>query len=444
MPTRDQQQNKQPGSSAALSVDEARDAILALISATRITNNVAITDANGRTIAVDVHATTAIPPFTNSAMDGFAIRYEDMGYEAVGHEDLEHENRGNNTRGNKDTASEQRFKIIGKSLAGHPFNGTVAAGEAVRITTGAALPEGADAIVIQELATVKDNTFTTSAALRRNQYIRNPGDDIKHGQKLIAANTKLTAAHIGLLAAQGISHIDVFALPKVGVFSTGDELCIPSEALNHGDIFDSNRATIRSILQNAGIDSIDLGICKDDPQALESLMKSTTDLDFVLSSGGVSVGEADHIKEVLEANGELLFWKVAMKPGKPLVTGKLNSGAWYFGLPGNPVSSMVTCIQFVIPAMRAFSGLKYNSPLVLRANCLDKLSKEPGRFEFQRGIASINEKGQIEVSATGLQDSHVLSSMSKANCFICLDQFACGADINEKVGIILFSSLDGL
>jgi len=300
------------------------------------------------------------------------------------------------------------------------------------------------AIVIQELATLSGDTFTTNATLRPDQYIRNPGDDIESGQQLIEAHTKLTAAHIGLLAAQGISHIDVFALPKVGIFSTGDELRTASEKLSHGDIFDSNRATIQSVLQSAGINSIDLGICKDDPKALEKLMKSTGNLDFVLSSGGVSVGEADHIKDVLEANGELLFWKVAMKPGKPLVSGKLSTGAWYFGLPGNPVSSMVTCVQFVIPAIRAFSGLKYSPPLVLQANCSEKLSKEPGRFEFQRGIASTGKNGEISVSTTGLQDSHVLSSMSKANCFICLDQFATGAEVNEKVAVILFNSLDGL
>ena len=438
MPKKDQQISKEraitkpAGNAVALTVDEARDAILALISTTAATENIAITEALGRTISSEVHATTAIPPFKNSAMDGFAIRYKDTEYQNVSDQDL------------RDEASQQEFKIIGKSLAGHPFNGSVSEGEAVRITTGAAIPKGADAIVIQELATIADDTFRTSATLRPNQYIRHPGDDIESGQQLIAANTKLTAAHIGLLAAQGISHIAVFVLPKVGIFSTGDELRTAKEKLNHGEIFDSNRATIQSVLLNAGIDSIDLGICKDDPKALEKLMKSTGNLDFVLSSGGVSVGEADHIKDVLEANGELLFWKVAMKPGKPLVSGKLSTGAWYFGLPGNPVSSMVTCVQFVIPAIRAFSGLKYSPPLVLRANCLDKLSKEPGRFEFQRGIAAIGENGEITVSATGLQDSHVLSSMSKANCFICLDQFATGAEVNEKVAVILFHSLDGL
>jgi len=277
MPKRDQQSKQAVNDSGAgekstaFTVDEARDAILSLISSTTKTDSISITNASGRTIVNDVYATSAIPPFKNSAMDGYAVRHQD-------------------------TTDDQVFKIIGKSLAGHPFNGKLGKGEAVRITTGAAIPEGADAIVIQELVTVTDDTFTTNASIKAHQYIRNPGDDIESGQHLVGANTTLTAADIGLLAAQGISHIDVFALPRVGIFSTGDELQNPAATLHHGEIYDSNRATIQTILTNAGVESTDLGICKDDKQSLEELFKSADGLDFVLSSGGVSVGEADHIK----------------------------------------------------------------------------------------------------------------------------------------------------
>lgn len=406
-------------SSRSLTVDEARAAILRSISCTKVTESVEISEAAGRTITEDVVASTSIPPFKNSAMDGYAIRHQDA-------------------------APDQSFKIIGKSLAGHPFNGNVAAGEAVRITTGAAMPAGTDAVVIQELVTIERDTFTTDASISAGRYVRYPGDDIKPGQRLLAAKTQLSAADIGLLAAQGISHVDVFAMPKVGVFSTGDELCNATDTLSDGQIFDSNRASIRSVLKNAGIDSIDLGICKDDRQALDAVMQSAAELDFVLSSGGVSVGEADYVKDALQENGDLLFWKVAMKPGKPLVSGRLTGGTYYFGLPGNPVSSMVTCLQFVIPAIRAFCGADYSAPITLQAVCLDELTKEPGRFEFQRGVASVSKKGELVVSTTGLQDSHVLSSMSLANCFICLDQFANGARSNELVNIVLFSSIDGL
>ena len=411
--------NSNGANTRALTVDEARHAILKSIQCTSSTESVEITDAVGRITAEEVIAGVAIPPFKNSAMDGYAVRHQDV-------------------------SPDQRFKIIGKSLAGHPYQGSIAAEEAVRITTGAAIPEGASAIVIQELVTLEDDTFTTDASISSGQYIRNPGDDIQPEQTVCALNTQLTAADIGLLAAQGISRIEVFASPKVGVFSTGDELQTPPDELVHGQIFDSNRATIRSVLKNAGIDSIDLGICKDDKAAINSIIASAQTLDFVLSSGGVSVGEADYVKDALEENGDLLFWKVAMKPGKPLVSGKLSSGTHYFGLPGNPVSSMVTCLQFVIPAIKAFSGASYHAPPVLKAKCIDELKKEPGRFEFQRGIASVTEQGELIVSTTGLQDSHVLSSMSKANCFICLDQFADGAKVSELVNVVMFSSFDGL
>lgn len=412
-------QSKKSSDGRALTVDEARSAILRSIECTRRTESLKITDAAGRTTSKAVVAKIAIPPFRNSAMDGYAIRHQDAN-------------------------ADQTFKVIGRSLAGHPFSDTVKGGEAVRITTGAAIPDGADAIVIQEQVKLDDDTFTTTASITAQQYIRNPGDDIQPGQVLCAANTRLTAAHIGLLAAQGISHIDVFATPRVGVFSTGDELLKANEILREGQIFDSNRATICALLKNAGIESVDLGICKDDRKAIDQVMQSAAGLDFVLSSGGVSVGEADYVKDALQANGELLFWKVAMKPGKPLVTGNLAGGTYYFGLPGNPVSSMVTCLQFVIPAIRAFSGVSYCAPPVLQAKCLDTLKKEPGRFEFQRGIASISENSELIVSTTGLQDSHVLSSMSMANCFICLSQFADGATADELVDIVLFSTIDGL
>ena len=403
----------------ALTVDEARQAILKSIQCTSSTESVEITDAVGRITAEEVIARVAIPPFKNSAMDGYAVRHQDV-------------------------SPGQRFKIIGKSLAGHPYQGSIATAEAVRITTGAAIPEGASAIVIQELVTLEDDTFTTGASVSSGQYIRNPGDDIQPEQTVCALKTQLTAADIGLLAAQGVSRIEVFAAPKVGVFSTGDELQAPPDKLVHGQIFDSNRATIRSLLKNAGIDCIDLGICKDNRAAINTIIASAQKLDFVLSSGGVSVGEADYVKDALEENGDLLFWKVAMKPGKPLVSGKLSSGTHYFGLPGNPVSSMVTCLQFVIPAIKAFSGASYHAPPVLRARSVDELKKEPGRFEFQRGITSVTEHGELIVSTTGLQDSHVLSSMSKANCFICLDQFAEGAKASELVNVVMFSSFDGL
>lgn len=403
----------------ALTIDEARSAILNLIPQTGKTETVTLQNALGRFVTTDIQAELDIPSFRNSAMDGYAIRSQDI----------------------KDN---QLFKIIGTSLAGHPFTNNLTAGDAVRVTTGAAIPDNADAIVIQELVKRENDGFTTEATIEQHQYIRNPGDDIKRLQLLIAANSQLSAADIGLLAAQGLRNIEVFASARVGVFSTGDELCNPSDEMQHGKIYDSNRSTIQSMLRKAGIASIDLGICKDDPQSLQQLIDSAEGFDFLLSSGGASVGEADFIKQALENNGELLFWKVAMKPGKPLVSGRLTKGAFYFGLPGNPVSSMVTCAQFVIPAVLAFSGAHYQPPITLKARTLSKLKKQAGRFEFQRGKVKVTENGELTVSTTGLQDSHVLSSMSQANCFVCLDQFATGAQVGEQVSVILFDSYAGL
>lgn len=404
---------------AALTIDEARDAILRLIPVTTKTETVSLANAIGRITATDCHAVRNIPPFRNSAMDGYAIREQDL-------------------------KTDRRFKIIATSLAGHPHTNHLSEGEAVRVTTGAAIPDNADAIVIQELVNKDADTFTTNAVVKTNQYIRNPGDDIADKQQLISANSALKAADIGLLAAQGIEQVEVFAKARVGVFSTGDELCDSQQTLKSGQIYDSNRITIQSLLKKAGVDTVDLGICRDNRSDLQRMMELGTEFDFLLSSGGVSVGEADHVKDALENSGELLFWKVAMKPGKPLVSGKLHNGAFYFGLPGNPVSSMVTCIQFVIPAIQAMSGVKFQTPISLQAKSLSELKKEPGRFEFQRGKVYNDENGELTVSTTGLQDSHVLSSMTQANCFICLDQFVSGAKQGEQVSIILFDSYPAL
>ena len=404
---------------AALTVDEARAAILKIIPTTSRTVTVPLEQSVGRISASDVHAIHDIPPFRNSAMDGYAVLHSDI-------------------------TGKQPVQVVGTSLAGHPYTQALSSGEAVRITTGAATPDNTDAIVIQEQAEINGSSLTTNDPVKLNQYIRNPGDDIRRGQLLLSAKTKINAADTGLLAAQGLSEAHVFDQPRVGVFSTGDELRGPNAKLEKGQIFDANRTTIRSLLKNAGINSTDLGICRDDPADIEQMMKSASQFDFVLSSGGVSVGEADYVKQTLEKNGELFFWKVAMKPGKPLVTGKLNNGAIYFGLPGNPVSSMVTCLQFVIPAIAAFSGCDYQAPPTLRAKCLSTLKKAPGRFEFQRGKVNVTKDGELQVSTTGLQDSHVLSSMSQANCFICLDQHASGAEIGEDVSVILFTAYTGM
>jgi molybdopterin molybdotransferase len=410
--------NAGPTGNPALSIDEARQAILNLVSVTSETETVALIDAVDRVSAEDIQARHAIPLFRNSAMDGFAIRHDDFTPAAT-------------------------FNIVGKSLAGHPFEGRLSTGDAIEITTGAMIPDDADTIVIVENTTVDGQQLTVNQVPVRQQHVRVPGDDIVANTTIVSSLQRLTPSDCGLLAAQGIDSVSVTRKPRVGILSTGDELRSHGESLTNGQIYDSNRVTITSLLRRCGLEAEDLGIVQDDPESLQQLLDSRDDLDFILSSGGVSVGQADYVKAVVEQNGELVFWKIAMKPGKPMVTARLNTGALYFGLPGNPVSSLVTCVQFVIPALQAFSGETYQPALTVEAICTSALTKEKGRFEFQRGTLSSNNE-QLTVTTTGLQDSHVLSSVSQANCFICLPQFSTGAAAGEKVQVIPFHALPGL
>lgn len=401
------------------SVDQARDAILEAAPVCTQTDDVTPLNALGRVLASDLFATHEIPSFRNSAMDGYAIRFGDY---------------------QPDTP----FEVVDKSLAGHPYTGAMPPGSAVKITTGARIPDDADTIIIQENTIVDGHQIHVTRAPEPHEFVRHPGDDITKGKLLIPAGTSLNAAHAGLISAQGLERIEVYRQPVIAVFSTGDELMQPGTRLEPGAIYDSNRTTLRALLKQAGFDSKDLGIVKDNEAEISQLLQQLHDVDFVISSGGVSVGEADHMKAALEATGRLHFWKVAMKPGKPLVTGTLADGAFYFGLPGNPVSSMVTCIQFVIPALYGYSKQPYIRPPVFRAISQSDLSKAPGRFEFQRGRYSIDANGAVCVSTTGMQDSHVLSSMAAANCFICLDEASNGAQKGEYVDVILFDTLPGI
>lgn len=411
--------NSPPSQQPIHSIDEARAAVLEVIPKCTETEHLPVLDAVGRILATNITARLDIPPFRNSAMDGYAIRFRDY-------------------------QPDQAFEVIGTSLAGHPFLGAFKPRTAVKITTGAMVPPDADTIVILENTTRRNGSVTVERAPKLKEHIRNRGDDIEAGTLLIPDRTRLNPAQAGLASAQGITEVEVFRQPRIAIFSTGDELTAPGNELREAAIFDSNRTTISAVLKKAGFKSVDLGILKDNEREIKKLLKHLDDFDFVISSGGVSVGEADHMKSALEATGSLHFWKVAMKPGKPLVTGKLANDAFYFGLPGNPVSSMVTCVQFVIPALQSFCGYRYNKPKELRAICTTSLSKEPGRFEFQRGIYSIDDMGRLAVTTTGMQDSHVLHSMGIANCFICLQPECTGVTPGDEVNVILFDTLLGI
>lgn len=348
-----------------------------------------------RISASDIFAPLALPQYRNSAMDGFAVC--DLGVGRI------------------------YLKIIGTSSAGHPFEGKLSAGTAVRIFTGAVLPEGADTVIMQEHAEYDETTVRVLKSGRQGANIRHPGEDVEQGACVAAKGARLTPGHIGLLAALGISAVWVFRLPRVALFSTGDELQPLGSFLKPGQLYDSNHYAIYSLVKELGIELQDGGVIPDDKNKIKAYLNAVSEeVDMIITSGGVSVGDADDVKTVLAELGEVHFWKVAIKPGKPLVFGKIKQ-SYFFGLPGNPVSAMVTFDQFVKPALCHLMGQTFTEPLTFNATLVSTIKKEPGRRDFQRGVLT-KEKGEWLVASTGTQSSGALSSMARANCYIVLSE----------------------
>lgn len=350
-----------------------------------------------RVLAEAVAAPADVPPHANSAMDGYALGGADVPEAGV-----------------------RELRVVGASFAGHPFNGVCGAGECVQIMTGAVMPAGADTVVPQEHVERCGDGVRIDGRARAGANVRPAGDDIQRGQTVLAQGRRLTAADIGVLASLGMAQVAVRRRLRVAFFSTGDELCALGEALAPGQIYDSNRYALYALLQRQHCAINDLGVVRDDPAALRAALREAAQgHDMVLTSGGVSVGEADYMRQVLAELGEVNFWKVAMKPGRPLTFGQLGQ-AVFFGLPGNPVAMMVGFNQFVLPALRQLAGEIADPPLALRAMTLSVLKKQPGRTEYQRGILAVGEDGGLTVRLTGHQGSGALTSMSRANCFIVL------------------------
>jgi len=403
---------------SSLSFEQALERIQQSIVPIKGKKNVTIREAAGHILADDVTSPLDVPPFINSAMDGYAINAQDI-----------------------PTSAEATLKVVGKSFAGGPFEGSVKTGEAVRIMTGAIVPEGTDTVIMQEHAEVDGDNIKIGSEHKAKQNVRNPGDDFFTGDTIIKAGERLSPAKLGLLASVGVTEFKVTRKPVVAFFSTGDELKGVGQPLAPGDIYDSNRYILFGMLQKMGVECIDMGVVPDIKEEIELTLKEAANIaDLVITSGGASVGEADFIKLILDEIGEVGFWKIAMKPGKPLAFGHIND-TLFFGLPGNPVSAMATFYQFVQPSLRLLEGESVSDPVRLQAKCVSKLKKRPGRKDFQRGVMSSDENGCLIVDTTGIQGSHMLSSMAKANCFIVLERDAGDIEVGTMVEVQPFNDL---
>jgi molybdenum cofactor synthesis domain len=382
---------------SALPVEEALQRIDALVRPVEGHETLALRDALGRILAEDICSPIDVPSHTNAAMDGYALAGD-----ALPDSDI------------------WEFKVVGCASAGHPYTGTVGPGECVRIMTGAPLPPGTDTTLMQEYVERYGDVIRVGPGGRPGENVRQRGEDLQAGTVVLQRGTCITPAELGLLASLGIAEVTLRRRVCTAFFSTGDELCSIGEALGLGEIYDSNRYTLYGMLKRLGAELIDMGVVRDRPEDLRKAFgEAARAADAVITSGGVSVGEADYTKEALAALGEVSFWKIAMKPGRPLAFGRIGKAA-FFGLPGNPVSVMVTFYQFVQPALRRMMGEREVRPLRISVPCVSRLKKKPGRMEFQRGILEKNDEGRLVVRSTGDQGSGILSSMSQANAFIVL------------------------
>ena len=400
-----------------LSIDAARDRISALIKPLNSWQRYPIRDALDRVLYQDIISPINVPAHNNSAMDGYAVRSDDINDGSL------------------------NLKQVGTAFAGKPFKGKINSGECIRIMTGAVVPNQCNTIIMQEQVDINDDIVTIHGHHRKGQHVRYVGEDIKTGAVVLAAGRRLVPSDIGLLSSLGIADVNVTRRLRVAFFSTGDELKSTGESLEVGQIYDSNRYTLFGMLKRLGAEILDMGVVPDQKAILrQTLADAAQQADVVITSGGVSVGDADYVKEMLAELGQVDFWKIAMRPGRPLAFGKINNSL-FFGLPGNPVSVMVTFYQFVTPALRKLMGESKPDSITLQVTCTDNIRKRPGRFEYQRGILFTDNDGQTKVKTTGSQGSGILSSMSNANCFILLDEQCDGLAANSIVSVQPFSGL---
>lgn len=402
---------------SSMDAEVAQQHILDSVHPIKATETVAIRAALGRILASPIASDLDVPGHTNSAMDGYAVRSADL-----------------------PSSGRQRLKVIGTAFAGRPFAVAAAKHECVRIMTGAVMPVGCDSVVMQEHVQLEADEIIIDDQQQAGQNVRLAGEDIAKGDSVFQPGRRLSPADIGLLASLGIAKVSVVRKLKVAFFSTGDELVSIGQPLASGQIYDSNRYTLWSMLSELGVEIIDLGVVRDAPELVEQAFKqAAAQADVIITSGGVSVGEADFVKETLANLGQVNFWKVAMKPGRPLAFGQVEQ-AYFFGLPGNPVSVMVTFYIFVQAAIEKMMGGTPRPRLKLQASCKNQLRKRAGRVEYQRGVFEVNADGSYSVTKTGAQGSGILRSMSDANCFIFLPMESEGVAAGSMVEVWPFQS----
>lgn len=395
------------------------------------TEHIGILDALGRVLAQDLVSPISVPPHDNSAMDGFAFDGRAL---QPGHP--------------------LHLRVVGTALAGAPWPGRAGPGEAVRITTGAVMPAGLDTVVPQELAHCEGDRLQIPAdRLRCGDNRRLRGEDLMQGQPALRAGERLGPAALGLIASLGLARVTVRRRLRVACFSTGNEILSIGEPARSGAVYDSNRYTVFGMLARLGVEVLDLGVVRDDPQALaERFLQAAQQADAIITSGGVSAGEADHTRSMLRQlagdSGGVAFWRIAMRPGRPMAVGRIAApptadgrSALLFGLPGNPVAVMVTFLAFVRPALLQMMGARASQPPLLRARSVAAIRKKPGRTEYQRGIVSTDAAGRLQVVTTGNQGSGVLSSMVQANGLIVLHHAQADVAAGDEVDVMMFDGV---
>ncbi|END3384517.1 bifunctional molybdopterin-guanine dinucleotide biosynthesis adaptor protein MobB/molybdopterin molybdotransferase MoeA [Vibrio alginolyticus] len=398
-------------SPAFLSVVQGQEKILSLVNTVSEIEACKIENAYGRVLAEHIVSPVNVPQYTNSAMDGYAIRSDDVDRDS--------------------------YQVIAEVMAGHAYDQPLEVGQAVKIMTGAPTPRNGDTVVMREQAIQEGDKVTFNGAnIKAGQNVRQAGEDLAIGSDVFTAGTRLASPEMGMIASLGFGEANVFRKLKVAVFSTGDEVQPPGTEQKANSIYDSNRFTIMGMLEKLGCEILDFGILEDNEQLMiEALENASAQADVVMTSGGVSVGDADYIKLALDKLGQIDFWRINMRPGRPLAFGQINNKP-FFGLPGNPVAVMVSFINFVEPALRKMQGEQGWKPLKVNAIATENLRSRQGRTEFSRGIYELDDTGRLTVRTTGKQGSGILRSMSEANCLIEISPAIDTVKAGESVTII--------